>query len=99
MAIAEVSVVPIGTGSTSLTRYIVACLKVAEEAGLAYEVHGMGTVIEGDVRDLFNVLLKIHEAPFQAGAVRVVTTIKVDDRRDKEASTKSKVEAVSKKML
>ena len=45
MAIAEVSVVPIGTESTSVTKYVVACLKVLEEAGLTYEVHGMGTII------------------------------------------------------
>ena len=98
MAMAEVSVVPIGTESTSLTKYVVRCLKILEETDLTYEVHGMGTIIEGDVKDLFNILLKIHEAPFQAGALRVVTTIKIDDRRDKEASARSKVEALSREM-
>ncbi len=96
MAIAEVSVVPIGTESTSLTRYVVSCLKVLEDAGITYEVHGMGTIIEGDVKDLVNVLLQIHEAPFGVGANRVLTTIRIDDRRDKETSAKAKVEAVSR---
>jgi uncharacterized protein YqgV (UPF0045/DUF77 family) len=40
-------------------------------------------------------MLKMHEVPFEAGALRVVTTIKIDDRRDKEASAKEKVKAVS----
>ena len=97
MAIAELSIVPIGTESTSLSGYVVACLKVLEGSGLTYEVHGMGTIIEGSLEDLFEVMLKMHEVPFEAGALRVVTTIKIDDRRDKEASAKEKVKAVSTK--
>jgi len=94
MAIAEISVIPIGTRSTSLSSYVASCLKVLEEADLTHEVHGMGTIIEGDLKDIFEVILKMHEVPFQAGALRVVTTIKIDDRRDKEASAKNKVSAV-----
>ncbi len=94
MAIAEISVIPIGTRSTSLSSYVASCLKVLEDADLTHEVHGMGTIIEGDLKDIFEVILKIHEVPFQAGALRVVTTIKIDDRRDKEASAKNKVSAV-----
>ena len=93
MAIAEVSIVPIATESTSLSTYIGACLKVLEESGLTHEVHGMGTNIEGDLRDLFEVVLKMHEVPFEAGALRVVTTVKIDDRRDKKTSAKDKVKA------
>ncbi|MBW1741581.1 MAG: MTH1187 family thiamine-binding protein [Deltaproteobacteria bacterium] len=94
MAIAELSIVPIGTKSTSLSPYVAACLKVLEDSGLTYELHGMGTIIEGDLKDLFDVMLKMHEVPFEAGALRVVTSIKIDDRRDKEASAKDKVKAV-----
>jgi len=94
VAIAELSIVPIGTKSTSLSPYVAACLKVLEDSGLTYELHGMGTIIEGDLKDLFDVMLKMHEVPFEAGALRVVTSIKIDDRRDKEASAKDKVKAV-----
>ncbi len=94
MAIAELSIVPIGTGSTSLSSYVAACLEVVKDSGLTHEVHGMGTIIEGDLRELFEVILKMHEVPFKAGALRVLTSFKIDDRRDKEASAKSKVEAV-----
>ncbi|MCK4389333.1 MAG: MTH1187 family thiamine-binding protein [Desulfobacterales bacterium] len=94
MAIAELSIIPIGTKSTSLSSYVEACLKVVEDSGLTYELHGMGTIIEGDLKDLFDVTLKMHEVPFEAGALRVVTSIKIDDRRDKVASAKEKVKAV-----
>ncbi len=98
MAIAEISIVPIGTESTSLSSYVAACLDVLKESGLTYEVHGMGTIIEGDLPDLFDVMLRMHDVPFQAGALRVVTTIKIDDRRDKESSAQGKVKAVQEKM-
>ena len=94
MAIAEVSIVPIGTQSASVSSYVAACLKVLEESGLTYELHGMGTIIEGDLKALFDVVQRMHEVPFDAGALRVVTTLKVDDRRDREASAKDKVGAV-----
>ncbi len=94
MAIAELSIIPIGTKSTRLSSYVAACLKVLEDSGLTYEVHGMGTIIEGDLKDIFEVMLKMHEVPFEAGALRVVTSIKIDDRRDKKASAKNKVKAV-----
>jgi len=97
MAIAEISIVPIGTQSTSVSSYVAACLEVLEGSGLTYEVHGMGTIIEGDLRYLFETILKMHEVPFKSGALRVVTTIKIDDRRDKKTSAKGKVKAVLKK--
>ncbi len=99
MAIAELSIIPIGTKSTSLSRYIAACLKVLQDSSLTYEVHGMGTIIEGALTDIFHVILKMHEVPFEAGALRVVTSIKIDDRRDKEASTRNKVKAVLSQKL
>ena len=94
MAIAEISIVPIGTQSTSVSSYVAACIEVLEGSGLTHEIHGMGTIIEGNLKDLFQTLLKMHEVPFKAGALRVVTTIKIDDRRDKKTSAKGKVNAV-----
>jgi uncharacterized protein (TIGR00106 family) len=97
MAIAELSIVPIGTESTSLSSYVAACVGVLKDSGLTHEVHGMGTIIEGELKEILDVVLKMHEVPFKAGALRVVTSIKIDDRRDKEASAKAKVESVVRK--
>ena len=97
MAIAEVSIVPLGTGSTSVSRYVAKCMKVLDASGLVYELHGMGTIIEGDMEDLFSAIRKMHEVPFEEGALRVVTSVKVDDRRDKKATAKEKVQSVMKK--
>jgi uncharacterized protein (TIGR00106 family) len=94
MAIAEISVVPIGTKSTSLSTYVAGCLQVLEDSGMVYELHGMGTIIEGDLKALLEVVRKMHEIPFGQGVLRVVTHIKIDDRRDKEGSAQGKVDAV-----
>jgi len=97
MAIAEVSIVPLGTGSTSVSSYVAECIKVLERSGLTYELHGMGTLIEGSFQQIFTVIQQMHEVPFEKGAKRVVTSIKFDDRRDKNGTIKGKVESVMRK--
>ena len=97
MAIVEVSIVPLGTGSTSVSRYVAECLKVLDNSGLTYELHGMGTIIEGSVTELLSIIEKMHEVPFEKGAQRVVTSIKLDDRRDKAATIQGKVSSVMEK--
>ncbi|MFP4698318.1 MAG: MTH1187 family thiamine-binding protein [Eubacteriales bacterium] len=99
MAIVEITVVPIGTGSTSVSEYVAKCQKVLEqETNIHYQLTPMGTVIEGDIKVLFEVLQKIHEVPFVEGAQRVATTIKIDDRRDKEGTISQKINSVKEKL-
>ena len=38
----------------------------------------------------------MHEVPFSKGALRVVTTLKIDERRDKVLTMEGKVESVLK---
>lgn len=95
MAIAEVTVVPIGTGSTSLSAYVADIQRVLkEQKGIKYTLTSMSTIIEGSLDDVFAAIRAIHEAPFQSHAQRVSTSIKIDDRRDKEASSEQKLRSV-----
>ena len=98
MALVDVSVVPLGTGTPSVSQYIARAVKVLEEAGVKYELTAMGTIIEGDLEQLLTLARKMHEAVLGAGVMRVVTTITIDDRRDKASSMGSKVEAVKRKL-
>ncbi len=98
MAILEISVVPIGTKDTSLSPYVADCIRILEKENISYELTAMGTNIEGDLKDLVQVALKLHEAPFKKGSHRVVTTIKIDDRRDKVSTLSGKKKAVRKKL-
>ena len=94
MAILEISVVPIGTGDTSLSAYVADGLRVLKKEKLDDELSSMGTNIEGELKDLMKVALKMHQVPFKKGAERVVTTLKIDDRRDKKGTLEGKKKAV-----
>ncbi len=98
MAILELSIVPIGTQSTSLSSYVADCIKVLKNKGLRYELTSMGTNIEGNLKDLIKIAMEMHEVPFKQGAQRVLTTIKIDDRRDKKGTIQGKKKAVEGKL-
>lgn len=99
MAIAEVSVVPLGTKTPSVSLYVARAAKVLEhEKDMKYELTAMGTIIEGDLDRILAVVRKMHESVFSEGVTRVLTTIKIDDRRDKPQTMKAKVDSVKKKL-
>ncbi|MBI2853890.1 MAG: MTH1187 family thiamine-binding protein [Chloroflexi bacterium] len=94
----ELTVVPIGVG-TSLSAYVAACNELLSNVkGVSYQLTPMGTIIVGRLEDVLDLARKMHEIPFGMGVQRVVTTIKIDDRRDREVTLESKVESVVKKV-
>jgi uncharacterized protein (TIGR00106 family) len=98
MAIMEISIVPIGKEGTSLSSYVADCLRVLQEEKLVYELTAMGTNVEGDLNALIRVAMKMHRVPFTKGVERVVTTLKIDDRRDKKGTLSEKKKAVLQKL-
>lgn len=94
MAIVEVSIVPIGTGSTGVSEYVRAALEVIRQSGLKHELNPMGTCIEGELDTIFAVVSRIHDALAGMGCARLVTTIKIDDRRDRPNDMQAKVRRV-----
>jgi uncharacterized protein YqgV (UPF0045/DUF77 family) len=40
----------------------------------------------------------MHQTPFKKGALRVLTTLKIDDRRDKKGTLEGKKKAVQSKL-
>ena len=95
--VAEVSIIPVGTGDTGLSRYIAACLEVLEgRKDITYRLTAMGTIIEGPLDKVLEVICEMHEVPFSKGASRVVTSLKIDDRRDKPSTITGKIESVMK---
>jgi uncharacterized protein (TIGR00106 family) len=99
MAIAEISVVPLGTKTPSLSQYVARAIKVLErEKDIKYEMTAMGTIIEGDLDRILAVVKEMHEGTFGEGVARVLTTVKIDDRRDKAQGMKEKVDSLRKKL-
>jgi len=94
--VVEIHVVPLGTATTSLSRYITACVDIVKQAqDISYQITAMGTIIQGSLERILELTQKMHEAPFAMGVKRVVTTINIDDRRDKPLTIEGKVKAVS----
>jgi uncharacterized protein (TIGR00106 family) len=99
MAMIAISVVPVGTNSPSVSEYVAGAIKILQnEPGIEYELTAMNTIIEGDLDKLLTLARRMHRSAFDAGALRVVTNIKIDERRDKHLTIDGKIKAVKEKL-
>ncbi|OAT81839.1 hypothetical protein A6M21_10055 [Desulfotomaculum copahuensis] len=95
MPVAEINIVPMGTPGPSVSSYISNCYRVVkDEPGIKHQLTPMSTIIEGELEQVLNVVKKMHQVPFNDGVQRVVTSITIDDRRDKQDSMEKMVDAV-----
>ena len=95
--VAEISVVPLGTEHPGVSQYVAACIaSIKDRHDIRYQLTPMGTIMEGTMDAVLGALKNMHEVPFQKGAQRVMTTLKIDDRRDKHLTMKGKMESVIK---
>lgn len=95
--IADVSVVPLGVG-VSVSKYVAACERVLQEAGLRPHMHAYGTNIEGDWEAVFGAIRRCHEVVHEMGAPRVSTNIRVGTRTDRDQTMEDKVRSAREKI-
>jgi len=99
MAIMEISIVPLGTKSPSVSKYVAIALKeLKKQSKVKYSLTAMGTIVEGDLDILLEVAKKMHRSVLRKEIKRVVTTIKIDERVDKKMTSKGKINSVKKKI-
>lgn len=98
MAIVFLTITPLGTATPSVSAYVAGVEKVLRESGLKHQLTAMGTIIEGDLDAILAVVREMHEHPFTQGALRVSTSIRIDDRRDKVATMEGKMRSVEEKL-
>ncbi|MBM7604682.1 uncharacterized protein (TIGR00106 family) [Metabacillus crassostreae] len=102
MAIVDITVIPIGTSTPSVSEYVVDIQHILKnyeiEGKIKYQLTPMNTIIEGELHTLLEVIQNIHEAPFNKGVQRVATNIRIDDRRDKKSTMEGKLESVHKQI-
>jgi uncharacterized protein (TIGR00106 family) len=97
--IAEIKILPMGTSSPSVSHLVADCVSLLEKSPeITYRVTPMATVIEGPLERILELAGQMHEIPFSKGVKRVVTSISIDDRRDKKITMESKVKAVEEKL-
>jgi uncharacterized protein (TIGR00106 family) len=96
--IAELVVVPLGTGTPSVSAYVAEVEKKLGEFSLEIKLTPMGTILEGELSEVLRAVQEAHELPFASGALRVGTTLRIDERRDKEHTMEAKIRAVEEKL-
>lgn len=92
-ACADISVVPIGAGA-SLTRFVAECEQTLAAAGLSPHLHSFGTEVEGDWETVTAAIGDCHQRLHALGAPRVLTTVKLLTRTDREPSLSAPVRHV-----
>jgi uncharacterized protein YqgV (UPF0045/DUF77 family) len=76
--IAEIQVIPRPAGTADdRYKHVDAAIAVIQASGLHYEVHGLGTVVEGPPEKIWPLLQAVHQATLAAGAERTLSIIKV----------------------
>lgn len=76
--IAEIQVIPRPAGTADdRYKHVDAAIAVILASGLRYEVHGMGTVIEGPADKVWPLLQAVHQATLESGSERTLSIIKV----------------------
>src|SRR3954451_11257283 len=84
VATADLTVIGLGRSDPSAGEYIAEIQRrLAAQDKVGYELHAMGTSLEGSTEDILDVVAELHRVPFEMGLPRVYTVLKLDERRDK----------------
>ena len=95
MATADLTVIALGRAEASASAYIAEVQRrLAAQDRVRYEMHAMGTSLEGPTADILAVAGELHAVPFEMGIPRVYSILKLDERRDREQTLADKVDSV-----
>ena len=99
MATADLTVIALGRAEASASAYIAEIQRrLAAQDRVRYEMHAMGTSLEGATADILAVFGELHAVPFEMGIPRVYSILKLDERRDREQTLADKVESVRRRL-
>lgn len=93
----EFSITPIDKEGKNLSEYIAKTINIIKQSGLQYELHAMGTIVEGDAEEVFELIKKCH-LNMTRFSDRVSTSIKIDDRKGATGRLKGKIASVENKL-
>lgn len=96
MVLLEMSVVPMGAGD-SVSSEVAECVQLIDESGLAYELHAMGTIVEGPLDEAVTLMQRCIERLTERHP-RVSCVAKLDYRPGHTGRIRSKVESVQSKL-
>ena len=96
MVLLEFNMTPLGKGE-SVSKYVARSLAIIDQSGVDYQLHSMGTVLEGDWDEVFGVVKKCYER-MRKDCNRISVAIKVDYRKGQSGRLRGKVASVEKKL-
>lgn len=96
MVLLELSVVPLGVGQ-SVSQQVAECVELIDRSGLPYELNAMGTIVEGELDEVLEVMRQCVEL-MAKHSDRVTCQAKLDYRKGASGRIRGKVESVQKKL-
>jgi uncharacterized protein (TIGR00106 family) len=96
MVLLEMSIVPLGAGE-SVSAYVARCVDIVDLSGLNYELHAMGTIVEGELAEVLSLMQQCIEEVAKS-ANRVSCSAKIDYRQGHSGALTSKVASVEQKL-
>jgi len=95
-ALLEFSMSPLDKGE-SLSQYVSRSLAIIDDSGVPYRLNPMGTVMEGEWDQVFEVVRKCFERMSQ-DCNRISCSIKIDWRKDQSGRLEAKIASVEQKL-
>ncbi|MBN1165452.1 MAG: MTH1187 family thiamine-binding protein [Candidatus Krumholzibacteriota bacterium] len=92
--LASFSIAPLGVGE-GLSEYVAQIISLIDESGLDYRMGAMQTTVEGTQEEVMNLIMDCHNRMLEI-APRVLTSIKIDDRRGATGRLRGKMADVEK---
>ena len=96
MVLLEFSMSPLGKGE-SVGKYVSRSLEIIDKSGVAYRLNPMGTVLEGEWDEVFDVVRQCYER-MRKDCARISCTMKVDYRKGHTGRLSGKVASVEKRL-
>lgn len=96
MVLLEMSVVPMDAGE-SVSASVAECVELIAQSGLPYELHAMGTIIEGELPAVLAVMQRCIEHLAEKSS-RVTCSAKIDYRPGHSGRIRGKVASVEDKL-
>lgn len=95
MVLLEFSMSPLGKGD-SVSPRVARSLEIIDASGLDYELHAMGTIIEGELEEVLAVMQQCFEAMAE-DSDRISCMAKIDYRAGRSGRIESKVASVEER--
>ncbi|CCK72511.1 Ecm15p KNAG_0K01500 [Huiozyma naganishii CBS 8797] len=96
--LADVCMVPLGTGSPSVSDFVALVENKIRQSHLKSTLHSAGTTIEGPWDEVMTLIGELHEFAHANGYERVHADVRIGTRTDKHQTANDKVITLNEKI-